>query len=86
MVDVDADSALLWCWAIMSSWAIVYGYMDNYKGNCVIVIADQTATVDGDTMATVLKADKPGSRWKMTFSKKASTVGRPCDITVFTKS
>ena len=84
-VEVDRDSALLWCWAIMST-AIVYGYMDHYDGNCVIVIADQTATVQAETMARILKVDEPGSPWKMTFTKEASSVGRPCDLTVFTKA
>ena len=59
-VEVAPTSALLWCWGIMSS-GIVYGYLEHYRGDCVMVIHDQTCTVQPTTVADILKADQSTS-------------------------
>ena len=83
-VDVASDSALLWSWGIMST-AIIFGYLDHYTGNCIVVIHDQTCTVQPLTLSEILKADQPDSAWKTSLVTSASTVGRPCQLTVFVR-
>jgi len=67
------------------STGIVYGYLEHYKGNCIVVIHDRTCTVQPTTVADILKADRPESEWTTVSTQPASTVGRACELTVFAR-
>jgi len=84
-VVVPPEAAMLWCWGVMTT-EVILGYMHQYKGRCVVVIADNTCTPQPAAIMEILRADQPGSGWVTAVSGvPISTVGRPCQLTVFTR-
>jgi len=82
---VSKTNAMLWCWPVMTT-EVVFNYMAQYEGDCVVVIGDHTCTPSAEGMAGVLCADTARSTWVTSLAtSSASTVGRPCFITVFSR-
>lgn len=65
---------------------VVYGYLEGYKGNIVIVIADPTCAPQASSVSDILKVGQPDSKWSIKLDLPASTVGRPCHVTAFVRS